>query len=84
MPETLILGSGRFIRAVLVPPLLTVPNNDIHVFQPRGTSFCQSLSAKGKRKSDEFYLNDVTYEVDTINFDNHMTTETVGEQRANE
>ena len=75
-PTTLILGSGRFIRAVLIPPLIEA-GVDVHVYQPRGVSFCDSLT-KGTSEEGHYLLNDVTYEVDTISFENVTSTDVIG------
>ena len=58
------LGSGRFLRAVLVPMLQALGSKGIAIAQARGTSFCE-------------YMRDRTaYEVDTMLTDGRIVTET--------
>jgi len=69
--SVLIIGSGRFIRSVLVPPLATLPSLQISIYQPRGVSLCKSLSS-------EVLLKDANFKIDTIKFDNTTITNIIG------
>ena len=72
-PEThlVVLGTGRFLRSVLLPPLLSCYTKT-SLFQPRGTSFLSSLGGDGS------LLLNASYEVDTIEQTGETSTITVG------
>ena len=77
-----IIGSGRFIRSVLVPPLLSV-SCSVYVVQPRGRTFLDSLV--GTDDTDDAaattgveVLRDCEYEVDTILTSGKIETAKVG------
>lgn len=74
--SSLCLGTGRFLRSVLVPALLeTCDCNTIVLIQPRGTSFVDYCYSRRLPLSESgcFY-----YEVDTIEHSGDVVTDEVG------
>lgn len=71
---SLCLGTGRFLRSVLVPALLETDDcNSIVLIQPRGTSFVDYCHGRRTHAATGFF-----YEVDTIEYSGEITTEEVG------
>jgi Mannitol-1-phosphate/altronate dehydrogenases len=68
--DSLCIGSGRFLRAVLVPALVAA-NLKPAIVQTRGTSFMKYCSS---RKSGE---DQWTYEVDTVLHDGEIKTDVI-------
>jgi mannitol-1-phosphate/altronate dehydrogenase len=64
--QCVTIGSGRFLRAVLIPALKAIGVNSV-IAQPRGHSFSDALLRSTSR----------TYEVDTVQQSGEVSTETV-------
>mmetsp|Transcript_30835 Transcript_30835/g.44873 ORF Transcript_30835/g.44873 Transcript_30835/m.44873 type:complete len:1098 (-) Transcript_30835:303-3596(-) len=82
--DTVCLGTGRFLRSVLIPPLLACEFKPV-IIQTRGRSFLEycverydnkNKTGKGKEESEGDFL--ITYEVDTVEYDGKVTSEEVG------
>lgn len=78
----LCLGTGRFLRGVLVP-FLVQANHRVALIQPRGTSMQEYLVQRQKQQTQKQQQqqhkqhDEMTYEVDTVQPDGSITTETV-------
>ena len=68
--NAICIGSGRFLRSVLVPALLGCDLKPA-IIQTRGRTFMDYCKERYKNG------NVLTYEVDTVEFDGKTTTETV-------
>lgn len=68
--DSICIGSGRFLRAVLAPALVAANLKPI-IVQTRGTSFMKYCSS---RKTDEDRL---TYEVDTVLHNGEIKTDAI-------
>ena len=66
--DSICLGSGRFLRSVLVPFLSS--NSKVAVFQTRGRTFLDSFK-------HETAPSKLCYPVDTIQFDGNTTTSNI-------
>jgi hypothetical protein len=66
----LCLGTGRFLRSVLVPALVGAGIETI-VIQPRGRSFLEYMT----KRIEKTIVN--TFEVDTVQPDGSIVTEDV-------
>ena len=78
--DALCLGSGRFLRAVLVPALIQLGHLKPVLLQPRGTSLYEYCSAPANRYSSADGGDEVavaTYEVDTVAADGVVHTERI-------
>ena len=79
--DTICLGSGRFLRSVLVPFLSS--NSKPAVFQTRGRTFLDSFIQECKCDDDNIIINSdivapsLQYPVDTIQFDGSTTTSNI-------
>ena len=79
--DTICLGSGRFLRSVLVPILSS--NSKPAVFQTRGRTFLDSFIQECKCDDDNIIINSdivepsLQYPVDTIQFDGSTTTSNI-------
>jgi len=70
---TVCLGTGRFLRSVLVPALLETDEcNNIVLIQPRGRSFVDYCHSR----ADEERC--MSYEVDTVEYNGKITTANIG------
>ena len=67
--DAICIGSGRFLRSVLVPPL-NAGNLKPAIFQTRGTSFV-NYCRSNEHKSDTI----LSYEVDTVQYDGKVKTD---------
>ncbi len=67
--SSICIGSGRFLRSVLVPLLSS--NTKPYVFQPRGRSFLDSFrkDTHDNNHNNPQQKQSLTYPVDTIEFD---------------
>ena len=63
--DCICIGTGRFLRSVLVPPLVATNECKPALIQTRGTNFLQFMHAQ----------SEATYPMDTVHYDG--TTETV-------
>jgi mannitol-1-phosphate/altronate dehydrogenase len=73
--SSLCLGTGRFLRSVLVPALLETNDcNNIVLIQPRGTSFVDYCYSRRLPLSEA----GLYYEVDTIEQSGDVVTDEVG------
>jgi mannitol-1-phosphate/altronate dehydrogenase len=70
----LCLGTGRFLRSVLVPALVHA-HHSVALIQPRGTSLQEYLAQR--RLSDKRTDSTDTYEVDTVLPDGSIVTDEV-------
>ena len=78
--DSICIGSGRFLRSVLVPALIEGGLKPM-IVQTRGTSFqtyCQErrrrTTATSEKEEDSYYFD---YEVDTVEFDGKISTESI-------
>lgn len=67
--DSLCIGSGRFLRSVLVPALVQADYNPC-IVQTRGRSFLDSIAESESKSS-------WTYEVDTVHYDGRIETSNV-------
>jgi hypothetical protein len=67
----LCLGTGRFLRSVLVPALVGAGIETV-VIQPRGRSFLEYMKNRTETNN-----NDNTFEVDTVQPDGSIVTENI-------
>ena len=68
--DAICIGSGRFLRSVLVPFLSS--NSKVAIFQTRGRTFLDSFKQQTKAPP-----NHLSYSVDTIEFDGITTTSNI-------
>ena len=68
--DAICIGSGRFLRSVLVPFLSS--NSKVAIFQTRGRTFLDSI--KQQTEVPSYHLS---YSVDTIEFDGSTTTSNI-------
>ena len=75
--DSICLGSGRFLRSVLIPAL-NEANLNTAIFQTRGSSFLKHCIQRYE-KSDLHTAKDdfLSYEVDTVEYDGVVKTEVV-------
>ena len=66
--EALCIGSGRFLRAVLIPSLIGGGFPNVALVQPRGRTFLEYMSSSTG-------VDGGTYEVDTVLWDGSIRTE---------
>ena len=71
--DSICIGSGRFLRAVLVPALIASNMKPI-IVQTRGTSFMKYCKSRCHPSGSFDYL---TYEVDTVEFDGNTVTQEI-------
>lgn len=71
--DSICIGSGRFLRAVLVPALIASNMKPI-IVQTRGTSFMNYCKSRCPPGGSFDYL---TYEVDTVEFDGKTVTQEI-------
>ena len=75
--DSICLGSGRFLRSVLVPAL-NEANLNTAIFQTRGSSFLKHCIQRYEKSSlhatEEKFLS---YELDTVQYDSVVKTEVV-------
>jgi hypothetical protein len=81
--DALCLGTGRFLRAVLVPALVKAGLRPA-LIQPRGRSFLEFMTAAAATDSESYNSRNsrsesdsFTYPVDTVDFDGTVTTEEI-------
>ena len=77
--DSICLGSGRFLRSVLVPAL-NAASIRTAIFQTRGSSFLEYSINTFTGNSDgdnEGISNFLSYEVDTVEYDGTVKTENV-------
>lgn len=77
--DSLCLGSGRFLRSVLVPAL-NAANLNTAIFQTRGSSFmryCAQTFDEKKSQTNSDLSHLLFYEVDTVEYDGNLNTEVV-------
>ncbi|KAL7511161.1 hypothetical protein ACHAXN_008062 [Cyclotella atomus] len=71
-PTSLCLGSGRFLRSVLVPFLSS--NEQVAIFQTRGRSLLDYFVDASNGSSDNVDNSSMSYPVDTIDYSGHVST----------
>ncbi len=69
--DSICIGSGRFLRAVLVPALVAADYHPI-IVQTRGTSFLEYTSTSSRERKQR--NGPFTYEVDTVHYDGKIET----------
>ncbi|CAB9528763.1 expressed unknown protein [Seminavis robusta] len=67
--DCLCLGTGRFLRSVLIPPLVATNECKPALIQTRGTSFVQFMSARQTNTDSK-----ATYPIDTVQYNGETET----------